>query len=540
VASHLTITPSASVNVAKGISAQAGVSAEASAEGGVMGVFAALLGAANQNTTTTTAETSADLGLGNLVNLSFGAGFGNEDGEQTEDPEAIAAAIEVALPIQTTVETRPVLADLVDSLTELKQSLQAGETVDPELLKRIDAALNDIAAEFDIDLEALPSLDDLKAMVTGVLPDDTSVEAQLTKALAPLAETLLSGSSDTDASVDVEFSTLIKSIGEKLGALLQQLNSDDIAPEKLAALGLDAEGSIDTELEVAIAKLLNPPVKVDASANAQVIATPQLKLTEPVLTGKATEEVAVVAATSDVSETATELPEAVRQVAAPATDQESPTDTSTSLSLTSTATDEDKNSAEPKTVAAAAAVAAPVETVPTDQQAVTQPTHVASRIDAAAARPAVQAGYQTSQQQLNLPQLAFELVRQVNDGNTRFQMRLDPPELGKIDVKLDIDATGQVNAKLIVERAETLDLMQRDQRGLERALQQAGLDGAKTNLEFSLKQNPFSGGNQQGQDGSGRQPQFGADASAEAEDIPPPTVNLYRGSLTASGVNIIA
>ncbi|UJW87213.1 flagellar hook-length control protein FliK [Devosia sp. SL43] len=531
MASHLTITPSAGVNVTKGgLNAQAGVGADTSAEGGIMGVFAALLGAANQNATaTTSAETTTDLSLGNLVNLSFGAGFGSEDGEQTEDPEAIAAAIDVALPIQTTVDAGPVLADLVDSLTELKQSLEAGEAVNPELLKRIDAALDDLAAQFDIDLSALPSLDDLTAMVTGVLPDDTSVEAQLTIALAPLAEELLSGSSDTDVSVDVELSTLIKSIGEKLGALLQSINSDEISPEKLAALGLDAEGSIDTDLEAAIARLLNPPVKVDASANAQVIATPQLKLTEPVLTGKATTETAPIAdkaeATADVA------PQVATSVDGRAT-----TDTDSGASNTP---DDDRKPVEAKT-APATAVAAPVETATTDPQVAAQPTHVASRIDAAAARPVVQAGYQTSQQQLNLPQLAFELVRQVNDGNTRFQMRLDPPELGKIDVRLDIDAAGQVSAKLIVERAETLDLMQRDQRGLERALQQAGLDSAKTNLEFSLKQSPFSGGNQQGQDGNGRQPQFGGNGSAEAEDVPPPTVNLYRGSLTASGVNIIA
>jgi flagellar hook-length control protein FliK len=81
--------------------------------------------------------------------------------------------------------------------------------------------------------------------------------------------------------------------------------------------------------------------------------------------------------------------------------------------------------------------------------------------------------------------------------------------------------------------------MQRDQRALERALQQAGLDSSKTNLEFSLKQNPFSG--QQGQDGgNGRNPIFGDDVTSGIEETPPPTVNLYRGSLTASGVNIIA
>src|SRR5690606_4680760 len=126
----------------------------------------------------------------------------------------------------------------------------------------------------------------------------------------------------------------------------------------------------------------------------------------------------------------------------------------------------------------------------------------AIRLDAAANPRVIQAGYQTSQQQLNLPQIAFELARQMQDGNTRFQIRLDPPELGRIDVRLDIDQSGKVNARLVVEKAETLDLMQRDQRGLERALQQAGLDSAKTNLEFSLKQNPFAG--QLGQFGEGK------------------------------------
>ncbi|HEV7293613.1 MAG TPA: hypothetical protein VGN79_14980, partial [Devosia sp.] len=72
------------------------------------------------------------------------------------------------------------------------------------------------------------------------------------------------------------------------------------------------------------------------------------------------------------------------------------------------------------------------------------------------------------------------------------------------------------------------------------ALQQAGLDGAKTNLEFSLKQNPFSGGGQeQGQGGNGRQPGFGGLAANDTEE-PPPIISLYRGSLSASGVNIIA
>ena len=526
MASPLTVTTNASAGIAatKG-QTQASVGAEA--EGGLMGAFAALLGAANQQAgANASAETTTDLSLGNLVNLSFGAGFGSEAGEQAEDPDAIAAAIDVALPIQAPIVTNPALVDLVDSLADLKLSLDAGEPVDPELLKRIDAALSDLAAEFDIDLAALPSLDGLKALTAAILPEDTSVDAQLTTALAPLAETVLAGTAEIAA--DPELAAQVKSIGEKLVALLQSLNGDDIDPDKLAALGLDADTTINADLEAAIAKLVNPPVKVDATAATPVLAAPTLKLTEPVLTGKAAVE--NTASVEPPAETR-DAPERTLQVATATSDE-----ADTRGSANSQADDERKP-VEAKATATAS-VAATVET-PVDPAVTAQPTHVASRIDAAAARPVIQAGYQTSQQQLNLPQLVFELVRQVNDGNTRFQMRLDPPELGKIDVRLDIDASGQVNAKLIVERAETLDLMQRDQRGLEKALQQAGLDSAKTNLEFSLKQSPFSGG-QHGQDGNGRQPLFGADVTADAEDLPPPTINLYRGSLTASGVNIIA
>ena len=194
-----------------------------------------------------------------------------------------------------------------------------------------------------------------------------------------------------------------------------------------------------------------------------------------------------------------------------------------------------------KSDAAAQIVAAAAETKQ-DAQAPGQTARPAGQgrnRRAVAPRP-IMPGYQTNQQQLNLPQLAFEVARQANGGNTHFQIRLDPAELGRIDVKLDIDANGQVNARLTVERAETLDLMQRDQRGLEKALQQAGLDGAKTNLEFSLKQNPFAQ-SQGGQEGQGRPGLFGEQqGGGESEDGPIPTVNLYRGNLSASGVNILA
>jgi hypothetical protein len=85
-------------------------------------------------------------------------------------------------------------------------------------------------------------------------------------------------------------------------------------------------------------------------------------------------------------------------------------------------------------------------------------------------------------------QVAAEIARNLKDGQTRFQMRFDPPELGRVDVKMKVSADGSVQAHLIVERPETLDMFLRDQRGLERALEAAGLNTGSGNLEFSLKQ----------------------------------------------------
>ncbi len=82
--------------------------------------------------------------------------------------------------------------------------------------------------------------------------------------------------------------------------------------------------------------------------------------------------------------------------------------------------------------------------------------------------------------------LAVEIVARAQDGAKRFEIRLDPPELGRIDVRLDVDQAGKVTSRLMVERAETLDLLRRDAPQLERALQHAGLN-TEGGLEFSLR-----------------------------------------------------
>ena len=83
--------------------------------------------------------------------------------------------------------------------------------------------------------------------------------------------------------------------------------------------------------------------------------------------------------------------------------------------------------------------------------------------------------------------LALEIAARVQSGRSRFEIRLDPPELGRIDVRLDVDRSGQVTSRLVVDKAETLDLLRRDAPELERALQQAGLKTGDNGLQFALR-----------------------------------------------------
>ena len=83
--------------------------------------------------------------------------------------------------------------------------------------------------------------------------------------------------------------------------------------------------------------------------------------------------------------------------------------------------------------------------------------------------------------------LAVEIAANAQIGRSRFEIRLDPPELGRIDVRLDVDRQGQVTSHLIVEKSATLDLLRRDAQQLERALQDAGLKTSDNGLQFSLR-----------------------------------------------------
>ena len=89
--------------------------------------------------------------------------------------------------------------------------------------------------------------------------------------------------------------------------------------------------------------------------------------------------------------------------------------------------------------------------------------------------------------------LAFEIAVSARSGKSRFEIRLDPADLGRIDVRIDVDRNGQVTSHLTVEKPETLSMLRQDAPQLQRALDDAGLRTGNGGLQFSLRDQSSSG-----------------------------------------------
>lgn len=97
----------------------------------------------------------------------------------------------------------------------------------------------------------------------------------------------------------------------------------------------------------------------------------------------------------------------------------------------------------------------------------------------------------------DLDGLAISVAARALSGVKQFEIRLDPPELGRVDVRLSIDASGKTQAHMTADQPQTLTLLQKDAPTLTQALRDAGLDVSQGGLNFSLR-----GQDRQGNDGN--------------------------------------
>lgn len=134
--------------------------------------------------------------------------------------------------------------------------------------------------------------------------------------------------------------------------------------------------------------------------------------------------------------------------------------------------------------------------------------------------------------------LAVAIAARAQSGSSQFDIRLDPPELGRIDVRLGVDGSGQVTTHVTVDRADTLQLLQSQQPQLQQALEQAGLKTADNGLQFTLRDQSFAGQN----GGSGGQQQQAAPPPQlvipEPNVAPIDTAQIYARLRLGNGLDI--
>ena len=135
-------------------------------------------------------------------------------------------------------------------------------------------------------------------------------------------------------------------------------------------------------------------------------------------------------------------------------------------------------------------------------------------------------------------QVILQLNRSVKNGDDQISLQLHPADLGKITVKLDIGSDGKVQGSVTADNPQTLALLQKDSRSLERALQDAGLRTDAGSLQFNLG---GQGGNNAGQTANnGKNNNGTGNGTVSASDM----MELDLGTtaetyyLTPNGVNI--
>ena len=136
--------------------------------------------------------------------------------------------------------------------------------------------------------------------------------------------------------------------------------------------------------------------------------------------------------------------------------------------------------------------------------------------------------------------LAAQILKKLDSRTTRFDMELDPAGLGRVDVRLEVNAHGRVTATMAFDNPQAAAELRGRANELTRALEQAGFD-VSGGLSFDVAGDSGQPGQNRTQDQSnppawrGRAFQAALDGAADA-DLAAGALQLRRPLL--SGVDI--
>ena len=133
-------------------------------------------------------------------------------------------------------------------------------------------------------------------------------------------------------------------------------------------------------------------------------------------------------------------------------------------------------------------------------------------------------------------QVAVHIQKAAAGGADRINIKLHPAELGRVDVRMETAENGSLRAVITVERPEALEFLQRDARGLERSLQDAGLKTDSQSLAFErhdAHQRGREQAHERGAENANSAPRP-ADTLGDEEPVPTPVLSNL-GAASESG-----
>nr|WP_315382947.1 flagellar hook-length control protein FliK [uncultured Sphingomonas sp.] len=161
--------------------------------------------------------------------------------------------------------------------------------------------------------------------------------------------------------------------------------------------------------------------------------------------------------------------------------------------------------------------------------------HVAPAASAAPAAPAAEPVLNARAGELGRS-LGVEIARKVDAGEDTLRVRMNPAELGRVEVTLAFDDKGRVQATMRAESQHTLELLRQEAPDLGRALDQAGIRSDASSFRFESRDGgTSSGGN--GQQASQQQSRGG---NQQFHDEPDAQTAAYRPIRGDGQVDLIA
>ena len=94
---------------------------------------------------------------------------------------------------------------------------------------------------------------------------------------------------------------------------------------------------------------------------------------------------------------------------------------------------------------------------------------------------------QANNKVLNVPVLAATIVRQAQNGEKSFFVRLDPSELGSVSIELKLGTDKKMRAIIGADRSDTLSEIAKSSANISQALKDAGFELAENGLSFNLE-----------------------------------------------------